>query len=40
MSEDNIKSLLQSAEYLLITSEKEGFGIVVLEANTQGTPAL
>jgi len=33
-------SLMQSSEIILVTSIKEGWGLIVTEANSQGTPAI
>ena len=37
---DHLIALMQGTQYLLLTSDKEWFGVVVLEANTQWIPAL
>jgi glycosyltransferase involved in cell wall biosynthesis len=34
------KKLMQEASLLLVTSVKEGWGLIVTEANSQGTPAI
>ena len=34
------KKLMQQADVLLVTSIKEGWGLIVTEANSQGTPAI
>lgn len=40
VNEDKKVQLYQKAHFLLHTSIREGFGLVVIEANSQGTPAL
>lgn len=40
VSEKKKVELLQKAHFLIHTSVREGFGLVVLEANSQGTPAI
>jgi len=40
MDRNHLVELMQDTQYLLLTSDKEWFGIVVLEANTQWIPAL
>lgn len=40
VGEDKKIELYQKAHFLLHTSVREGFGLVVIEANSQGTPAL
>lgn len=40
VSEEKKVELYQKAHFLLHTSVREGFGLVVIEANSQGTPAL
>lgn len=40
VGEDKKIELYQRAHFLLHTSVREGFGLVVIEANSQGTPAL
>ncbi len=40
VSDKQKKSLLQKAAVILVTSIKEGWGLIVTEANNQGTPAI
>jgi len=40
VGEDKKIELYQRAHFLLHTSIREGFGLVVIEANSQGTPAM
>lgn len=40
VSEDEKRTYLRRSHYLLHTSIREGFGLTVLEANSQGTPAI
>lgn len=40
VSEEKKIELYQKAHFLIHTSIREGFGLVVIEANSQGTPAL
>lgn len=40
VNEEKKVELYQKAHFLLHTSVREGFGLVVVEANSQGTPAL
>lgn len=40
VSEEQKIHLYQKAHFLIHTSVREGFGLVVLEANSQGTPAI
>jgi glycosyltransferase involved in cell wall biosynthesis len=40
VSEDEKVRLLRRAHWLLHTSMREGFGLTVLEANSQGTPVI
>ncbi|MEO5498907.1 MAG: glycosyltransferase family 4 protein [Candidatus Saccharimonadales bacterium] len=40
VSDDERLHLMRSAGMILVTSVKEGWGLIVTEANTQGTPAI
>jgi glycosyltransferase involved in cell wall biosynthesis len=40
IEQKQVTKLLDQSEYLLLTSKKEGFWIVVLEANTRWVPAI
>ena len=40
VSSDQKAELMQKSHALLVTSVKEGWGLVVTEANSQGTPAV
>lgn len=40
VNETEKTKLLRSAELILVTSVKEGWGLIVTEANSQGTPAV
>ncbi len=40
VSKEKKKELLQTSHVLCVTSVKEGWGLVVTEANSQGTPAI
>jgi glycosyltransferase involved in cell wall biosynthesis len=40
ISEAEKSSLLQEAQLIIVTSIKEGWGLIVTEANSQGTPAI
>lgn len=40
VSEAEKKQLLEDAQLILVTSIKEGWGLIVTEANSQGTPAV
>lgn len=40
VSADKKLSLMRSADVILVTSVKEGWGLIVTEANSQGTPAI
>lgn len=40
VTEEKKRALLQKAHFLIHTSVREGFGLVVIEANSQGTPVL
>lgn len=40
VDEDKKTTLLRNAELILVTSVKEGWGLIVTEANSQGTPAV
>ena len=40
ISENEKKELMQKSHIILVTSKKEGWGLIVTEANSQGTPAI
>lgn len=40
INENQKKELLQKSHLILVTSKKEGWGLIVSEANSQGTPAI
>jgi glycosyltransferase involved in cell wall biosynthesis len=40
VDENKKTELMQKSHYILVTSVKEGWGLIVTEANSQGTPAV
>jgi glycosyltransferase involved in cell wall biosynthesis len=40
VSESKKNELMQKSHLILVTSVKEGWGLIVTEANSQGTPAI